>query len=248
MKIDSFRCLSGNILKIIAAICMVIDHIGMIFFPSVVVYRIIGRITFPIFAFMIAEGAKYTRNKWKYLGLVAGLGLICELFYIFAMNDYYMCILVTFTLAIITIYALQYFKKCLFDKEANTSDVLFSAFLFIVSVAFVVVANHFLTIDYGFFGCMAPVMVSLFDFKNLDVPKWLRTLDNLYVRILLLGVSLVGIYSVSGGYRLYALIGLLPLCLYSEKRGRVNMKYFFYIFYPVHLVILQGIAMLIYSV
>lgn len=248
MKIDSFRCLSGNILKIIAAICMVIDHIGMIFFPSVVVYRIIGRITFPIFAFMIAEGAKYTRNKWKYLGLVAGLGLICELVYIFAMNDYYMCILVTFTLAIITIYALQYFKKCLFDKEANTSDVLFSAFLFIVSVALVVVANHFLTIDYGFFGCMAPVMVSLFDFRGLDVPDWLRRLDNLYVRILLLGVSLVGIYSVSGGYRLYALIGLLPLCLYSEKRGRVNMKYFFYIFYPVHLVILQGIAMLIYSV
>ena len=247
MKIDSYRCLSGNALKIIAAICMVIDHIGMIFFPSEAIYRIIGRITFPVFAFMIAEGAKYTRNKWKYLGLIAGLGLICELVYIFAMNDYYMCILVTFTLAIITIYALQYFKKCLFAKEKNLWKILLSAFLFISAVALVAVANIYFKIDYGFFGCMAPVLVSLFDFRGLDVPDWLRQLDNLYIRIILLGISLLGIYFVAGGYRLYALVGLILLCFYSEKRGRVNMKYFFYIFYPLHLVVLQGIAMLLYS-
>ena len=35
MKIDSYRCLSGNVLKIIAAICMVIDHAGLLFFPKV---------------------------------------------------------------------------------------------------------------------------------------------------------------------------------------------------------------------
>ena len=58
--------LNGNILKIIAAISMFIDHMGFIFFPNITVFRIVGRIALPIYAFMIAEGCRYTRNKIKY--------------------------------------------------------------------------------------------------------------------------------------------------------------------------------------
>jgi len=60
------RFLSGNMLKIIAALAMLCDHVGLLFFPSQDIFRIIGRLAFPIFAFMIAEGCKYTRNKAKY--------------------------------------------------------------------------------------------------------------------------------------------------------------------------------------
>lgn len=48
--------LSGNALKIIACVTMLIDHIGMMFFPDVVVWRIIGRLSMPLFAFTFAEG------------------------------------------------------------------------------------------------------------------------------------------------------------------------------------------------
>ena len=58
--------LSGNALKIIAAVAMTIDHVGLMFFPQLKVLRIIGRIALPIFAFMIAEGCRYTRNKLRY--------------------------------------------------------------------------------------------------------------------------------------------------------------------------------------
>ena len=60
------RFLSGNSLKLIAALTMLIDHMGIMLFPNVAVLRCIGRISFPIFAFMISEGARYTKDKTRY--------------------------------------------------------------------------------------------------------------------------------------------------------------------------------------
>ena len=55
--------LTNNQLKIIAMISMLIDHIGLQMFPDLLIFRIIGRLAFPIFAYMIAEGCFYTKNK-----------------------------------------------------------------------------------------------------------------------------------------------------------------------------------------
>ena len=63
MERSSVGSLSGNQLKIIAAISMTVDHLGFILFPSLIILRIIGRIAFPIFAYMIAEGCRYTKNE-----------------------------------------------------------------------------------------------------------------------------------------------------------------------------------------
>ena len=54
--------LTGNMLKLLAAFSMLLDHAGLLFFPSEMGFRIAGRLAFPIFAFMIAEGCKYTRS------------------------------------------------------------------------------------------------------------------------------------------------------------------------------------------
>ena len=62
--------MNRNTLKIIALITMIIDHIGLVFFPEMVIFRIIGRMAFPIFAFFIAEGWYYTKNKKKYVLLL----------------------------------------------------------------------------------------------------------------------------------------------------------------------------------
>ena len=73
-----FSGLSNNQLKIIAMISMFIDHLGLQIFPTESIYRIIGRIALPIFAYMIAEGCKYTRKRWLYLLKILSLGLICQ--------------------------------------------------------------------------------------------------------------------------------------------------------------------------
>lgn len=220
--------LSGNALKILAAIFMTIDHIGVILFPQSAILRILGRLALPIFAFMIAEGCKYTRNRRKYFGMVFGLGAVCQVVYYLFDGSMYLSILITFSLSILTIYALQYLK----EKNTTLSGVIFLCTVFAVWLL-----NLIFTIDYGFWGCMLPVFAALphgtkYDSKN--------------VSITLLGLGLLSLALSVGGIQIFSLLALPLLYCYSGKRGTWNLKYFFYIFYPVHLVVLQGIAELIY--
>ena len=246
MNIDKFKVLNGNALKILAAIFMVIDHVGLMFFPYEIGFRIIGRLAFPIFAFMISEGARYTKNKPKYLLTISILALICQLVYFFFANSLYMCILVTFSLSIVVIYALSYFKKCLFSEKTKLWEKIFSGIVFLLTVFAVAVLNRLFEIDYGFLGCMAPAFASLFDFRGINVPKYVAMADNLYVRIGTFGVGLLLLALSSGGIQIYSLLSLILLLLYSEKRGSAKMKYFFYVFYPLHLVVLTAIEILIF--
>lgn len=74
--------MNKNVLKIIACLSMLIDHIGLIFYPNIVAFRAIGRLSMPIFAYCIGGGVLKTRNKLKYFLRVFILGVICQLFYI----------------------------------------------------------------------------------------------------------------------------------------------------------------------
>ena len=244
MKLN-IRFLNGNVLKILAAILMVVDHVGLMFFPNQIVFRIIGRFSYPIFAFMIAEGTRYTRNKAKYLLMLGGLGFICQLVYYFFADSLYMCILVTFTLSIVMIYALQYFKKSLFSSNVHPLVKILSGILFILTVYIVYFLNKKFEIDYGFFGCMVPVFASLFDFRGVSLSEDFKWIDSLYLRIAGLGVGLFLLAFYHGGIQWYSLLTLLIIFCYSGERGKANLKYFFYIFYPVHLVIIQAIAIII---
>ena len=74
---------NGDFLKFIAMLTMLIDHIGFLFFPSQIVWRIIGRLSFPIFAFLIARGYRFTSSKTKYAGRLFVFGLISQIPYLF---------------------------------------------------------------------------------------------------------------------------------------------------------------------
>ena len=64
MESTRFPGLTGNQLKLIALITMTIDHVGMMLLPQLRILRAIGRIAFPIFAYMIAEGCRYTHSAY----------------------------------------------------------------------------------------------------------------------------------------------------------------------------------------
>ena len=241
------RCLSGNMLKILAAIFMTVDHVGFMFFPSVPALRIIGRLAMPIFAFMISEGSRYTKNRLKYLGLIAALAAVCQAVYFFAMDSLDMSILVTFTLSIIMIYALDTVKKELARDKISPIGLTVSLLLFISSIAFSAVFCHVFYVDYGFVGTLLPLFASLTDMRRCPglLPKWV---DSVYLRILTLGIGLIILAGGFSGIQIYALLALPLLCLYSGERGKVKMKYFFYVFYPLHLVLLEGIYVLVYGI
>ena len=229
--------ISGNTLKVIAAISMAIDHIGLIFFPGVEIFRVLGRLALPIFAFMIAEGCKYTRNKLRYFLTVFSLATVCQLVYFIYDGDTYMSILVTFSLSILTVYALQFFKETLFDKTAAVYKKILSGILFLLTVACVYGLNMWLEIDYGFFGCMLPVFASLFHATKGN-NKVLYNFDKIQFNVLSLCVGLALLSIESGGRQFFAFLAVPLLLLYSGKRGKANIKYFFYAFYPAHLILI----------
>lgn len=239
--------LSGNALKLIAAAAMLIDHTGMLLFPDALWMRIVGRLAFPIFAFMIAEGCRYTRSRRRYLGLIAVLAALYQIVYWLFDRSTYMSVLVTFTLAILVIYALQHLKSTLAEKNRTVLKTACAILLLLSSVAGVWLANRFLTIDYGFWGCMLPVWVSIFQPRRGDtMPPAMARFDILPVHIAMLSVGLFILGLDLGAIQMGALTACPLLLLYSGQRGTLNMKYFFYIFYPVHLAVLQGLAMVIW--
>lgn len=236
--------LSGNALKIIGAVTMLIDHIGVILFPEVIFLRIIGRISFPIFAFMIAEGCEHTKNKLKYFLSVFILGAVCQLALYIARGPQKQNVLISFSIAIIAIFALQYMKSTLFSAQKSLIKKCFAACLFALTLVGIYVLNRLITIDYGFWGCMTPLSVSLFKAPKTKNVAFLKMADNRFLHLLLLSVCLILLGLKYAWVQMYGLFALVFLLFYSGKRGRLKMKYFFYIFYPLHLVILEGISYL----
>ncbi len=220
---DRFPQLSGNTLKLIAAAAMLTDHVGLMFFPANPVFRIIGRLAFPIFAFMIAEGCRYTRSKLRYFRNLFVLALLCQIVYFIADGSMYLSVLFTFSLSVLGIYALQFCQ----EQKTTLSFGLFAA-----AIAGIYALNQIFTIDYGFSGCMVPIFASL--------PRK----GSHHQRIASLGLGLL-LLSMNAGTLQYFCLAAIPVLLcYSGKRGKGNLKYFFYIFYPAHLAILQILAWL----
>ena len=222
--------LNGNHLKLIAAFTMLLDHAGILLFPGNMLFRILGRLAYPIYAFMIAEGCRYTKNKLRYFLMVFGLGAVCQIVYYFVSGDTYLNILLTFSLSILMIYLLQAAYQTPNLKKQTLWSLLFAVGLFVLYGL-----DRLITIDYGFWGVMTPVLISFSYVRKY--PHW--------ASVLLLGAGLLMLGADYGGIQHYALLALPLLLLYSGERGKHNMKYFFYIFYPVHLVVLQGIAWLL---
>jgi hypothetical protein len=77
----------NDVLKLIAIISMIIDHVGAAFFPGITIFRTIGRIAFPIFAYQLAKGYKHTSNLNKYAGRLFLFALISYVPYIYFLGD-----------------------------------------------------------------------------------------------------------------------------------------------------------------
>lgn len=231
--------LSGNQIKILACVLMLIDHIGYFLLPKLLILRIIGRVCFPLFAFMISEGARYTKNKIRYVSTIFVLGLICQIPSFVMEGNRKFNVLITFTLTILTVYALEYFK----DSILNNEDIIkkaFKGFVFCFAVMAIYGISYLplgISFEYGFFGCMIGVFAS--------IPVRNTRLDKIWVRVLFSFVPLIAYCYLTKGITYYALLSLPILLLYSGKRGKTKMKYFFYVFYPTHVLILYFISALI---
>ena len=254
--LKKLRILNSNGLKLLAAVFMFIDHLGLIFYPDLLWLRMLGRLSMPLFAFAIAEGCRYTKNKWKHFFLLFGLGAICQLVYfIFDPSTIYFGILITFSFSTLMIYALQFAKKCTFEEKPNPLRAVCAWLLFFLLVVGVYFFCQTFTVDYHFYGCILPVCASIFDFHRIPAPTILKKLDILPLRVLCMAVPILLcmvipsspflISSMPWKVTVYTVFTIPLLLLYNGEKGKRNMKYFFYIFYPLHLGLLEGIAIAI---
>ena len=207
---------------------MLIDHAGMMLFPQLTALRAIGRLAMPLFSYQIAEGCCFTRNRFRYFFTVALFGVLFSLFS-------------TFSFSILTICALQETQSAFLTK--NRKKALGFALLTAGAVACAYFAclpktlfgkEYF--VDYGFYGCMLPVFAALFDLRRAGAAEDFKAP---LIRLTAFAAGLA-LLCVSSGNSIawFSFFALIPLLLYNGKRGRYCLKYFFYVFYPAHLIIL----------
>lgn len=227
---------------------MLADHAGLMLFRDIVVLRYIGRLALPIFAFMVAEGMLYTRSRVKYFLRIFILAVICQAGYtVFELitgtfRGVYLNTLFTLSFGALVCMAFLTARE---DKKKIwllfLAIVLLAAFMVFCTMP---VDNMTTTLagkvlgfavdyDYQFMGAMLPVM-ALIMLKKPWRLVWFGA-----------GLVLLSLQMMREmPYQWFCLAALILLWFYNGQRGKANLKYFFYIFYPVHLLVLEGICLL----
>lgn len=218
------KLLSQEALKVIACVTMLIDHIGAVFFPQHLWLRVIGRLSFPIYCFLLAEGAQYTKNPVKY-GLRLFIGLLLseipyDLCFYGGFRVLHQSVMVTLFLAYLMLLCMK--KAPLWAKP-----------LIAVPFAFLAELLH------GDYGGAGVLMVAVFAMAR-------ETEERMLLQALGLGVISLWLTFSGSVLQIFAIAALIPIALYSEKKSTASsaLQWAFYLFYPVHLAVLWLISLL----
>ena len=144
--------LSGNVLKLIAMLAMTFDHYAVLFEPYSDAWRIPGRIAFPIFAFFIAEGFRYTKSQLRYFLLLAVSGTVFQVVYFLFTGDSMRNIFITLALSVIPLFALDFAKRVLFSKKSSLLARILATLPTLLSVIALYYVDVYFAPDYGFYG------------------------------------------------------------------------------------------------
>lgn len=220
-------------LKMIALITMIIDHMGFILFPYTYWIRLIGRLAFPIYAFFISEGLKHTSNRKNYLKKLMFFALVTQIpytivTYLSASNTIYVNTIFTLFFASLGI--------SLCEKYKNFSFLMVGILLAYISKSDYEIFGILLIYIFYFIGNNIFLLMALVMLKE-------PTLQIVYSFIQTMDFSIFK-HSINVYYLLspiFILCSFILLNLYNGEKGR-NTKYFFYIMYPLHFLILQLIS------
>ncbi len=256
-KIKGKRGLSSAVLKNIAVVTMLIDHIGAVIvirlliqkglygavadqetyiawlgqnrgmYGTYMAMRIIGRLAFPIYCFLLVEGFQRTHNGKRYLGRMLLFALISEVPFDLAFsgrlwNMQYQNVFFTLFIGLMVIAGLRLVDQRLSDPE--TWRKLAGVGLYAVIIAAGSVLALVLKTDYSFKGILAITVLYLFRSRR-KAQIWAGVIA----------------FLLMDGLEMIAALSFLLIWFYNGARGRQN-KYFFYFFYPAHLLLLWVIC------
>lgn len=222
--------MTSAILQCIAVVTMLIDHIGYElgyrWFPGLPtdVLRAIGRLSFPIFAFMLAEGFIHTSNRKKYALRLLVFGLVSEVPYQFFAN-------------------LANWQRVSFPTWGN----IFFELLLILGALWCVEKGKFWLAGAAALAVLAEVGGFMYGAYGVLIAVGFYVFRERRWAGLLTLVACTVLYCVWHGsmFQLYAIAAAVLLYFYNGKRGERLPKYFCYGFYPVHLLLLSGMYWLV---
>jgi hypothetical protein len=205
-------------LKTIAILTMLIDHVGAVLFPQVLFLRVIGRIAFPIFAFLLVEGFYHTKSVRRYGQRLALFAMISEIPFDIAFYDeafYFGHQNIFFTL-VIGLWVIDGMHKAKGKSSMIQIGYIFAGCLL----------AGLLSTDYSFFGIL--IIAVFYYFRDQPIFKGLGVF----------GVNLS--LALASPLQILAVVGLVPIYLYNAKKGTkaIFIKWAFYAFYPLHLSVL----------
>lgn len=177
-----YKSQRSDVLKLIALITMLIDHIGYMFFEEIRLFRTIGRIAFPIFAYQLAMGFKHTSSRVRYCGRLAIFSVISYLPYIFfdpqlEMNPWTFSIMFQLLLGFIMLQLLEWGNACFNDFKSNRNPLnIVAGFVLYLMVLFTIVGPDILQVmfkdfhfSYGTYGMLLMLMFYLFEHRVIPV-------------------------------------------------------------------------------
>lgn len=207
------KVLTNYNLKLMAALFMVIDHVGAIFFPYITALRWIGRFSLPLFVWLLVQGETHTKNIWNYGLRLLLLGIISQPIYVLAFDlqgtrDYN--ILFTLLIGLVCLRLGRIFPNIV---------ALLVIWISGASLA------HWLCVDYGSYGIAMIAFVSRF---KPTVIWWLCWL----------GLHGMVFHPHPGYAMVQGWVVLAPLFFHMANREYGKRVRWFYGFYPGHLLIL----------
>lgn len=236
--------LTGNQLKLIGMMAILIDNIGAVVIQGGILHgtnsamyqaiiatpsghmwlvagqacRYCGRLAFPIFAFLVAEEFVRTRNRWEYAMRMLVFAVVSE---------------IPFDLAVYHTSFYFHYQNMLFTLfigimvmmvMENTRNTVVKG----AALAAGCLLSWVIQADYNIIGVL--LIITMYWFRHHDIAQ-------LIGGILICAVESISYYCVSA-------LAYVPVVMYNGRRGALQLKYLFYVFYPVHLIVLYGVVQL----
>lgn len=228
-----------NLLKLIAMITMLVDHTGKMFFGNYQIMRIVGRLAFPIYAYCIAVGCVYSKNRYKYLNRIVLMGLVSQPFYAVALGH-----------TTQRMYAISFADNPVgaevnfYVQSWQVPNIMLTLALgllicwslrerqFVGTLALVLITWKIQgSVNYGWRGVALIVLFYLF------IERWWLSLPVILAFMGWWGLegSSYTLFGVRFGIQAFALLALPLIYIPTFSKLKIN-KWVYYLYYPAHMI------------
>lgn len=228
--------MSYFVIKVYAMIFMLIDHVGFLLLNDNVQFRLLGRIAFPLFAFLLVNGYYHTSNKNKYLTRMVIFAFISEMFFDLAIyegiNLYSQNVFFTLSIGLACII---FCEKCRKMSVEKIVVLIFQAVIFMTAM----IINEILCADYGWYGIMLIYFIYL-TYGNTKKQK-------IGMAFAVFVANFINVLIEHNVFQGFSILAAAYILMFEEKEVKVSRtaKILCYVFYPLHLAVLYIIKIVV---